>query len=758
MSRVSPGRFALLSTFVFVVIAAPLAPRVARAETVNADSVAAAVADSTLAARKKVSTNGPVTVYEESYPGEGIEGFYWTFDKAAELVRLLDKTQRDKPLDPLRDLFGFDIVLPDTIRALQDSVRAVADSILAVTIDVGTGFDPRYRSSYVEQKDDFRLSHDFDTSYLLTRAASINLVASDGNTFNESTRKFTHDRTLTPSFTFRFNDDVNSSLSMSRSDSRQERLASAPGESDLVENDADNTSVTARIQGRRAENRLRGILLGDVDAGIGLSGNKRNYNTPVSRGSQEQVSPNWNLKIARPHDAGRFSLDYAGDLGRARSSETRFADSLDVGPPPTRDLNFSNRFNGTLDQTVAPSTELRLTGGLSRQRFQYISQVDSLRGRQETRNQTSDQLDASLTSTPMEKLTVKGNAGISRSGSDYDLERRLFSRVVSRSADSEVNYEPWEGGKVIAKFERTAEDRDYLNLQAGQVKARKASFDYTQRITRNVNLDAGYFVKLDSFFFDDFDGNKGDRDLLYERANFVVRYTPIAPLNTSLRMETRQNQSVNIHPSKSADNKTDETYVIEPTYTLRVGKASFDGGFTADATYSVYDFKEASNFLVRRFATRQKWQQAITDRLSTETIFTYDLNDEGSYTRSSSATGRLFARSRETRRHKESLEVRYQPRRWLRTNVLYRQDSDEQFSIQSGGKKTQTTERDVYELGCGINVKRRLFKHVSLDLDYALTQKRGDRISELEKRFYNVRASIEYQPFAKKASDEGTVE
>ncbi len=738
-------------------VAASIACAPALPEAVFAqDGGGATPADSAAAAgRKRIDSSGAITVYQEAFPGEGIEGFYWTFDPRAELDRLLDKDRRDQPLEPIRDAFGFELMVPDTIRALRDSVRVVADSILAVTIEVGRGFDPRYRSSYIEQKDDFQLNHDFDTSYLLSRAASLSLVVGDQNAFNASTHKQRDDRTVTTALNYRFSERINSSLSIGRSDNRQQRVATEPGEADVLESDADNTSADLRFQGSRPANVVAGVLVGDLNFGLGMSANRRNYQSATVLGKTEQISPNWNLKLARSHRRGKSSFDYTGDLGRARSQEESLVDSIAVATLPTRDFNFNNRFNGSVEQDFAWTTKVRLNGGLSRNRFQYLSQADTLRGLQETRQQSGSSLNATVDSKPTSRISIKGAADYSKSETKYDLERRRFSQTISKGADAEVAYDAWTGAKITVQVERSLEDRNYLTNQAGRVANRRASIGYTQKLMKNVNFEAGYFVKLDSFLFDAFDENKGDRDLLLERTNFKINYAPFTSLTTGLRMETRKSESVNIHPDKSPDNKTDEAFIIEPSYTLRLGQANIQGDFTADATYSVFDFKEASNFLLRRFATRQKWQQAITPRLSTEFIVTYDLSDEGSYVRKGEGS-RVFAKSRETRRHKESLDLRYSPRPWLRANVLYRQESDDQFSIRSVTRqKDRTSERDIYELSGGVNVKKRLTKHVLLDLNYSLTSKRGDRISEVERKFYNVRASIEYQPFKKK-SDEGS--
>jgi hypothetical protein len=720
----------------------------------GASDSALAGADTTKTTRQLVSSDGSITAYVEAYPGEGKEGFYWTFDAPAELVRLLDKDKRQEPRPPLVDLFGFPIAPPESIRALRDSVLAVADSILAQRIDLGTGFDPRFRSAYVELKDDFQFNNSLESNYLISSTKSLLFSIDDQNAFNESTRKRRDDRTISTGFNFVFNPNLNSSLTLLRSDNRQVRVASQPGETDQLETEGDNTSVTARAVGKRQKNVVGGRYVADLETSVGITANRRNYETATSRGKTEQIAPNWSLKLQRPYEQGRLSFDYGGDLGRARSEETPVEGSQVPATPPTRDLNFSNQFAAAWEQKLGKAGDVRMNGTHNRNRFQYLSQEDSLRGQQETRSQQSSSLNATYNGTFREGLTLRVNGDVGHNQTEYDLETQRFSRTSAWSGDSELNYDAWEGSKFTFKFERSYEDRDYLSNQAGQVAKRAASVDYRQRLTKNVDMDAGYFVRLDQYMYDDFDGNKGDRDLLNNRANVVVRYNPRGNLNTAVRMESRQTESVNIHPERSGDNKTDETFLIEPSYTLRLGKANFTGDFTADATYAVYDFEESKNFLVRRFATRQKWQHAITNRVSTEVLFTYDLSDEGSYVRNEGSDHRVYTKGRETRRHRESGEVRYSPQGWIRFNLVYRQDSDEQFSVRNF-RKTLTTERDVYELSGGLTIQRKITDHVLLDLNYSQTQKRGDRISDVERNFYNIRASLEYQPFKRAEPKEG---
>ncbi|HMB69453.1 MAG TPA: hypothetical protein VKU85_09075, partial [bacterium] len=213
-----------------------------------------------------------------------------------------------------------------------------------------------------------------------------------------------------------------------------------------------------------------------------------------------------------------------------------------------------------------------------------------------------------------------------------------------------------------------------------------------------------------------------------------------------------ESQSVNIHPLKSGDNKTDFTYLVTPSYTYRIGAGTVSGEFTADARYSVFDFDEERNSLSRRFNTRQRWQHAFTERLSTELLASFDFTDDGSYRRSEDGI-RRYSRSREIHRFRVETQIQYSPRPGLRSRFVFRRDGDNNYRVEETGETTLSNKSRTDEFTAGITVKRRILRSIQLDLDLSRTEKAGDRVSDVDRSFFVIRASIEYQPF--KAEEKG---
>jgi hypothetical protein len=719
-----------------LVAAALAAP--AAAQT-GSDSTAAP-ADTT-EKRDLLSTDGAVSVYEELKPGEGIDGFWWEYDPTADLERLLDRDRQGLPLEPLRDGFGFELVIPDTIRALRDSVSAVADSILAERIDIAVTFDPKVTSTYTESKDRYLLSNDFATDYQLVTDGALNVKITDNREYNESTKKVQDGRRVTTAFNYAFDPRLVSTLRVSWSDDIQATGGVTDSESD---------HVTA---GATLRKTVGAGVLGTFEASGGLATSRRNYATNTLEGESRQLQPDWKTKLARDFTGGNLTLEYDGNYGSSSREERRSfsgTDSLGNVTDTTlvdeaEETNYGNTLRAGLYRNWAEGTDLRFTGSYGRDQFQYLSQVDSLLGRKESR--TRDLSDAVLTGNakPTANLDLKAVAEFHLEETDFELDDGKTRGTTRRVAGLDLTYRAWEGGQWIFKMERSAERRDLKTNQAGDVVREKGSVDFKQAITERVELQAVYFATLDRYEFDEA-RSSNERDLRTQRGTFDVRYTPSTALNSAVRMEVRKTDSINLFPPQSGDNDTEHGFTITPNYTWTIGKASLRGDFTADARYKVQDYREDDNTLNRRFALRQSWQHAFTERLSTETQLHWEFNDQGTYNRDPDDGIRRFARSRETRRTSLEQKVAYLLRKGFRARVEYKRDVDRQYLV-SEGERTLTSELPRHEFLYSLSYVRNLLEHLRVDVKFTQTLRGGEAVSPVDRSFYNVNAQITYAPF-----------
>ncbi|HMB67937.1 MAG TPA: hypothetical protein VKU85_01455, partial [bacterium] len=569
-------------------------------------------------ARELISTDGAISVFEEARPGEGIEGFWWEYDPEADLERLLDRNRQDLPLEPLRDGFGFELAIPDTIRGLRDSVRVVADSIRAERIDFTVIFDPKLTSTYTETKDRYVLSNSFESDYPLVTDGALNVKITDNREFNESTKKVSDGRRVNTSFNYLFNPDLVSTLRVGWAEDFQET-------SGIKDSESDNVTAGGTLK------KTVGVgVLGRLEASGGISGNRRAYGTARLDGVASQFQPDWKAKLIRDFPRGNLTLEYEGNYGLStREERRRFSGTDTLGNTvdttavdQAEETNYGNTFKGELSRKWA-GTELRLTSSIGDSQFQYLSQVDSLIGQKETR--TRDFGDAVLTATskPTRDIDLIAKAEYHRDETAFELDDGKTRGSTRRLANVDLKYRSWEGGAWAVKMERSAERRDFRTNQAGDVIKQKGSVDFKQAITERVDLQASYFATLDRFEFDQ-ERSPSERDLRTQRGTFDVRYTPTAGLNAGVKMEVRKTDSVNLFPPNSGDNDTEHGFTMTPSYNWTIGKASLRGDFTADARYKVQDYLEDDNTLNRRFALRQSWQHKFTDRLTTETQFHWE--------------------------------------------------------------------------------------------------------------------------------------
>lgn len=700
-----------------------------------------AVSDATAVQRELISTDGSISVFKEARPGEGIDGFWWEYDAAADLVRLSDPQQREQPLEQLVDSFGFTLVIPDTIRALRDSITAVADSIIEAQIEINTVFDPKLTTTYREFKDDFHYNNKLDVALPMTRRGNVIVAVDDNNGYNRTTDKIVDELRVSTNFNLNVRRGLRSTLGVNFTDNNQERNG-------RVEATSDVTSLNGRLQ---HDTSLPGGILLNSSAGLQL--NRRNYQTAVTEGRSTLFQPTWNTKATKNYAAGSASFDYNGNVSSGERRELRTVTVVDsvnglttiTDLSETEDSNSNHKAGTSVSYTFPSGWVSRFNGSFSRESFQYISQADSVVGQQETRIRDSRDATLNLDGNVFPSFEVKTNLSYRRNLTEYQLESGRFGLTTTRSGRAELAYEPWTGARMTSRMERSLEDRDLRNTQAGFVDKKNLRAEYKQEITERVELTSGLSLSLDSFEYDDAE-NTSERDLRSQRSNFTVRYTPVTTFSTALKMDIREDQSVNINPARSGDNKTDFSYIITPSYTWKIGNAQVFGDFQANARYNVYDFDEDRNFLTRRFSVQKKWQHRFSTAVSTEVLGRYEFSDEGSFRRSALDGARKFARNREILRYLLDLQVLYSPIQGIRFNAIYRTDGDDQYAI-SGSDREKSGEFQNHEFSVGINVRRRFWRTIMVTAEWTYSQKRGDRVSEVDREFNNIRAQFEYQPF-----------
>jgi hypothetical protein len=104
------------------------------------------------------------------------------------------------------------------------------------------------------------------------------------------------------------------------------------------------------------------------------------------------------------------------------------------------------------------------------------------------------------------------------------------------------------------------------------------------------------------------------------------------------------------------------------------------------------------------------------------------------------------------RRYRLESSLLYTPRPGVRARFSYRRDGDDQYGIRTGEKRLLSESR-TQELTAGLGIKRKVMRTIDLDLDVSHTQKNGDRVTELDKNYFVIRAALEYRPFKKPDKD-----
>jgi hypothetical protein len=90
----------------------------------------------------------------------------------------------------------------------------------------------------------------------------------------------------------------------------------------------------------------------------------------------------------------------------------------------------------------------------------------------------------------------------------------------------------------------------------------------------------------------------------------------------------------------------------------------------------------------------------------------------------------------------------YSPQGWCHTRVSFRRDGEDQFTITQR-LRVPSAQFRTDELTLGVTVNKKIMRAIRLDLDFDQTEKRGDRVTDVDRHFYTIRAALEYQPFSR---------
>ncbi len=500
-------------------------------------------------------------------------------------------------------------------------------------LGLGAEFHPSYKLTYGRDQDVSRWGHDFDLSYQLS--PKVSFVASSGiNTrsnimLNRENRQETWRANLNVAVT----DAVNMGVKFNRSTQVDVRNEGAPNE---VRSSREKETMDLTMG--YVKTLFNGIRM-SLSASSGIENNE--YADVRSQGSAQTVAaaldydPMENLTTAFGYSGGHSLLDSRQGEDVANQNES-----------------FDHALNGTIKYKWDENTFE------TKARRSYSTMQYPKAGETEEREQENETLGVGGTFSPMEDLKMTFDYNYSRSQAYYQIETTKDSDVIGHLVKGSIEY-TFSEAKLTVNLGSERKANEYFDFQTGD----------TYHETFSMSLSRGFGERFDAVLrgrmsllsqqYEDIEANDQDRDLFEQEATLNLSYKPTTSITASLNLRIKQNELIYMRTSRTGDNKTTQTYSLQPTLRVNVSPTvSLTQTYTLSADYASYTFERASNFLIRgvSVSTGLGWKPLAG--VSLDATHKYSGQDQGSYVEDEFGVER-YGRSSERDDHRISLKARY---------------------------------------------------------------------------------------------------
>lgn len=467
------------------------------------------------------------------------------------------------------------------------------------------GAHPRYKLKYRKDDDVGTWNHDFAFGARVTPRVSFR--ASSNINIRENDALFRENRQ--ENWNAALDVDVTDAIAMGVKFTRanQEDIRNSGRSNEVVTfREKETTTLTTGYHKK---------LFSAFDTNVGVSaGVERNeYSNVRSRGSTQGVNASVRFE---PTESLSTSLSYNGGHS--------LLDSEQAGVETTNESS-DHSFSGHLGYDWREhSVTFDMTKKTSSNEYPKDGKVES-------RDQDSETARVSADLALLKNLTTKLGFDYSSSGSFYSLEEAKDNELKERTVTASLAY-LMGGTNYRAELKSNTKRNEYFSFQTGDVIHETFALTASRKFGQRVDASLKGRTSLISYQFDDIEANDQDRDFFEQEASLQLKYGPRPGLSTKLLLRIRENQTIYIRRSRTGDNKTTQTYSVQPSFTKSFGpNLSASQAYEISADYTFYTYDEDSNFLIRSYnvTTGLSWKPTEKIRLSFE--HKYKGQDEGSY-------------------------------------------------------------------------------------------------------------------------------
>jgi hypothetical protein len=576
-------------------------------------------------------------------------------------------------------------------------------------------FHPTYKVSHTRDKEISGWTHNFNLSYPLTRKVSFNASSAITVRENDVLNRINLQENWNTGVGLAVSEAISTDLRFNRIKQRDVRNEGKPNE---VRSFREKESVDLSTSYKK-------IYLNGIDLALGATGGfeKNRYADVKSRGSTQSVTAA--LKYAAPmgletdfHYNGRHSL---------LDSEQGVLVSTDESV----DHNFTGRLGYTWD-----SNELTVDLRRSTSKNEYPKEQQT-----ERREQNGETIAAGAVMNLLPSLDSSVNFNFTRNTASYELEPSRNNDIKTYSLEGNVTY-TFGDTKFNSDLRSEKKRSEYFDEQTGDTYSQSFGATVNHRFSDEFGVTLRGRMSLLSRHYDDVEANDQDRDLFDQEATLTIDYSPASDIRTGLTIKVREDQLIYIRRSRTGDNKTTQTFLIQPSIRKEFGPhLSLSQRYELSADYTLYTYDRDSNFLIRNFVIGTSLDWRPIGGLGVGIEHRYRGQDEGAYREDEFGVER-YARNSERDDNSMSISMSYTLFDLINLEVRQELSFQKKWTFSDDEKTLAWEKYDTSVTGkAGFN--HTLEDGTKFNVSVGRTHRDATNIVERRREVWNISASID---------------
>ncbi|MCC7143249.1 MAG: hypothetical protein IT349_14210 [Candidatus Eisenbacteria bacterium] len=295
------------------------------------------------------------------------------------------------------------------------------------------------------------------------------------------------------------------------------------------------------------------------------------------------------------------------------------------------------------------------------------------------------------------EITLEGRSNFVNNGAQRNENLRTGKRENGGKATVDLLVPDWAGPlraiEMTTEVERTDTEFTYFTTPDYQRRLFRLNQIIRRKLNQAVTLSVQGEGRLTSDHY--LDGAQ-DRDELRWSGNGTLNYKPQgSKFSGRITFDRTETNTINIAAERSIGNATDTNYSISANYDYKLSpNVTFNQKYLLSAAYSVFDFREDSNRLVRSTQVTTGLNSRLGERATLKLEHRYTFKDLGSYVRLVQTDPRTYAKSNEENNQHLFVETRYEAMQGFEFHGSQKFEVRESTTLASG-KVTRTERLDL---------------------------------------------------------------